>query len=147
MNEHLYVDASAAVKRYRPHEIGAELAVATMDDADTLVSSRLTYTEVGRAIDAVDYEGEDEVLARWNARWAGHQVIEVDDDIARHALSLALYHRLRSSDAIHLASALTLRVPLRFATWDARLWDAARAVGLRVVPATRPGPPAAPAAA
>lgn len=147
MNEHLYVDASAVVKRFHRHEPDAAVAVAAMDAADVLVSSRLTYTEVGRAIDAVDDEGEDATLRAWDALWSEHQVVDLSPELSAHALSLALYHRLRSSDAIHLASALTLRVPLRFATWDARLWDAARAVGLRVVPATRPGPPAAPAAA
>lgn len=142
MSEHLYVDASAVVKRYRD-EIGRDLALAAFDAADVLVSSRLTYVEVGRAIDAVAYESGQGALADWDAVWAEHQVIEVDDEIARHALALACYHRLRSSDAVHLASALTLNVPLRFATWDARLWDAARAVGLRVVPAWRPGSAAA----
>lgn len=142
MSEHLYVDASAAVKRYRDED-GRDVAIEAMDRAGILVSSRLTYVEVGRAIDAASYRDDGEMLRRWDERWEQHEVIEVDDEITRHALVLACYHRLRSSDAIHLASALTLKVPMRFATWDARLWEAARAVGLRVVPATKPGTPVA----
>jgi uncharacterized protein len=140
MNEHLYVDANVAVKLFHPHEEGAVEAAAAMEAAAVLVTSRLTYTEVGRAIDAVDYEGEAATLRAWDVLWEEHQVVELTPAISAHALSLACHHGLRSSDAIHLASALAVRnVPLRFATWDARLWDAARAVGLRVVPATRPG--------
>lgn len=137
MSEYLYVDSSAAVKRYRD-EVDRDVALGAMDGAYRLVSSRLTYVEVGRAIGAVSY-GDDAMLRRWDERWAQHVVIEVDDDVVRHALALACYHGLRSSDAVHLASALTLKVPMRFATWDARLWEAARAVGLRVVPTTKPG--------
>jgi predicted nucleic acid-binding protein len=140
VSEHLYVDASAVVKRFRD-EIDSDVAIAAMDRASVLRTSRVTFIEVGRAIGAVA-EGDEAVLRRWNMRWAEHEVIEVDDDVARHALALACYHGLRSSDAVHLASALTLKVPMRFATWDARLWEAARAVGLRVVPATKPGVPA-----
>jgi uncharacterized protein len=142
MNEYLYVDASAVVKRYRD-EVDRDEAIAAMDEATGLVSSRLTYVEVGRAISAVSYGDDLGMFNDWNAAWAEHQVIEVDDEIVAHALALACYHRLRSSDAVHLASALTLAVPMRFATWDARLWEAARAVGLRVVPATKPGLPVA----
>ena len=141
MREYLYVDASAVVKRYR-NEIGRDEAVAAMDAASGVVSSRLTYVEVGRAIQAITDDDDLTLLNDWNLAWAQHQVIEVDDEIAAHALSLACYHGLRSSDAVHLASALTLKVPMRFATWDARLWEAARAVGLRVVPTTKPGLPA-----
>jgi len=141
MTEYLYVDASAVVKRYRD-EVGRDEAVTAMDAASGVVSSRLTYVEVGRAIQAITDDDDLTLLNDWNAAWAQHQVIEVDDEIVAHALSLACYHGLRSSDAVQLASALTLKVPMRFATWDARLWEAARAVGLRVVPTTKPGLPA-----
>lgn len=56
---------------------------------------------------------------------------------------LARSHPLRAADAIHLASALSLAPEgpgtLSFACWDGRLWKAASALGLSVVPATRPG--------
>ena len=139
MNEHLYVDASAVVKRFRDED-GSGMAIDAMERAGTLTTSRLTYVEVGRAIGASGYD-DGGALRLWDARWAEHEVIELDDAIARHALALACHHPLRSSAAVHLSSALTLKVPMRFATWDARLWEAARAVGLRVVPGTKPGSP------
>lgn len=135
MTAALYVDSSAALKRYFP-EAGAQEAVAAMNGAD-LVASRLTQVEVGRSLARADGDA-DGALASWARAWHMHQVIELDEAIAEHAIALAAHHGLRSLDAIHLASALTLAVPLRFATWDRRLWDGARSVGLRTVPADRP---------
>jgi hypothetical protein len=51
--------------------------------------------------------------------------------IITHAADLAERHRLRSLDAVHLASALALGDPeVVLATWDADLGSAARAEGL-----------------
>jgi predicted nucleic acid-binding protein len=45
-----------------------------------------------------------------------------------------VHHGIRSLDALHLASALALGgMPMRFATWDRGLAEAARGVGLQVV--------------
>lgn len=139
MTNALYVDSSAALKLYLQDEDGGGEAVAAMGSAD-LVASRLTQVEVGRSLARAvrDSRLADRVLDSWAAVWRQHEVIELDEAIADHAIALAAHHGLRSLDAIHLASALTLSVPLRFATWDRRLWDAARAVGLRTVPAERP---------
>lgn len=133
MNESLYVDSSAVIKRFVP-ELGSEEAISAMDEAATLVASRVAYVEVWRTVAKVSEAATD----RWDQLWPEHQVVELTPDVAEHAASLAAYHGLRSLDAIHLASALTLKSAMRFATWDARLWDAAAAVGLRRVPAERP---------
>lgn len=59
--------------------------------------------------------------------------LEVDEVIARVAASLPLA-TLRTLDAVHLASALHLIGELdAFVTYDDRLAEAARAVGLPVV--------------
>lgn len=141
MRAALYVDSSAVVKRFRP-ETGSEEAIAEMSDALALCSSRITYIEVGRAISsrAPDLgQAPGGPREEWRAAWADFDVIDLDQAIAEHATSLAAHHGLRSADAIHLASALAVPpAPLRFATWDQRLWDAARAVGLRTVPSERP---------
>jgi len=66
----------------------------------------------------------------------GCDVVEVDRDLAERAAQVALASGLRAMDAIHLASALSLRVEgLTFATWDVRLYRAARERGLRTLPA------------
>lgn len=141
MSEALYVDSSAVVKAYALLEPGRPEALQAFARADTLATSRITYVEVSRAVVGkaqTDAEA-DRAQDLWAADWRGHHVVDVSQPIVEHAASLAAYHGLRSLDAIHLASALALpSAPLRFATWDRRLWDGARAVGLRVVPAERP---------
>jgi uncharacterized protein len=134
VNETLYVDSSAVVKRYRD-EPGSELAVAAMDAATALATSRITFTEVARALTLHDPEGAGApVIDRWTRDWEEHEIVELDQGVATHAAALAAHHGIRSLDALHLASALALGgTPMRFATWDRRLADAARSVGLRVV--------------
>ncbi len=137
MKETLYVDSSAIAKRYLD-EPGSEEAVAASVLARIVVTSRIAFTEVARAITRDEPLGVDApVYAGWEADWEAHQIVEVTQDIAEHAARLADQHELRTLDALHLASALSVTtVPLRFATWDRRLHAAARAAGLRVVPAS-----------
>jgi len=64
---------------------------------------------------------------------SGLQFIELDAETTEVAGSVAPA-RLRSLDAIHLASALAVAPELDgFVTYDARLADATRAAGLEVV--------------
>ena len=137
MKETLYADSSAIVKRYRD-ETGSDEAVQAMRDARVVATSQITFTEVARALLLGDADGfESAIVDEWERDWHGHQVVELDHPIAAHAASLASHHGIRSLDALHLASALSLGgTPLRFATWDRRLAAAARGVGLRVVPAS-----------
>lgn len=68
--------------------------------------------------------------------WSAFGILEVDQDLAEAAAGLAVRHRLRSLDALHLAAALVLpRRELVFATWDERLAAAARRERLDVSPA------------
>lgn len=133
MTEALYVDASAAIKLYR-QEPGSDVASEAMASASALAASRVTYVEVARALGRVSQQAAE----RWQQDWGFHEAIEFNQDVAEHAASLSVHHGLRSLDAIHLASALTMKTAMRFATWDARLWDAAQAVGLRTIPEERP---------
>ncbi len=133
--ETLYVDASAAVKLY-VEEPGSDEAFAAIGDAGALVASRVLYTEVGAAIPRRLTANHAAVaLTAWERLWTDFDVVEVDAHIATHALSLAQYHGLGTLDAIHLASALRVpAAPMRFATWDKTLAEAAHAVGLRTIP-------------
>jgi predicted nucleic acid-binding protein len=64
---------------------------------------------------------------------AGIHFIELDEAIAR-AAGAAVPPSLRSLDAIHLASALSVSDELdALVTYDQRLADAARAAGLSVI--------------
>lgn len=94
---------------------------------------RIGFVETVRA---VARGGEREDVARLESDWDGIDVIEVDQRLAEDAAGLAVAHRLRALDALHLAAALTIadEAPT-FVTWDARLHRAARKCGLRTLPA------------
>jgi uncharacterized protein len=63
-------------------------------------------------------------------------VIPVDTVLVEQASEAAERHRLRALDAIHLATAVTVRDrSLVVATWDGELARAARDVGLATAPA------------
>lgn len=135
----LYVDASAMVKVF-VHEDASDIATDAIQGAASLISSQLLYTEVGSALNR-RLEGEtlDRSFDEWEFAWPSYRVVALDQQIASHALGLAVAHNLGTLDAIHLASVLRIpAVPVKFATWDRALWDAARAVGLRTVPHDRP---------
>jgi predicted nucleic acid-binding protein len=74
--------------------------------------------------------------------WRDLVIVELDEELAGLAGRLTRSHPLRAGDAIHLASALSLAADdpaaLTLATWDQRLWHAARAMGFSVFPAAPP---------
>jgi predicted nucleic acid-binding protein len=95
-----------------------------------LISSRIGAVELRRVA-----AKQDEQLAepQVGAILANMLIVEIDDGVAE-AAGAVQPTSLRTLDAIHLASALTLAPELdALVTYDARLADAARAAGLTVV--------------
>jgi uncharacterized protein len=128
----LYLDASALVKRY-VEEVGSDEIVAAMSRADTCSICRVGYVETIRA---VARGGEPEDVKRAKGDWIGFDVVEVDRGMAEYAAQVSVETGLRALDALHLAAALSVSTEsLTFATWDTRLYRAARAHGLRTLPA------------
>ena len=126
-----YLDSSALVK----------LAVAEPESGALrrylrrrrpMVSSALARTEVLRAL---LLEG-DEGLARGRTVLTRVELIRVNDRILNAAATL-LPADVRSLDAIHLATALQLATDLgRVVTYDERMLDAAKRLGIRAVAPT-----------
>lgn len=130
----IYADASALVKLVLP-EPESEALRTYLSGAD-LVSSDLVVTEVPRAVRRA--VGNDASLALDSLmRRAG----ELIDAIALHPVDRPLLMgagalaepRLRSLDAIHVASAVSLDPIAAFVTYDERQAAVARLVGLRTV--------------
>jgi hypothetical protein len=128
MPSYAYLDASAIVKLA---VIEAETAALETDAAsrDGLLSSRLGATEARRA------------ARRAGNRRVIHQIDEVLESLVLVELTPAIVSRaglvgppeMRTLDALHLATALSLTLPsLDFITYDRRLASAAAAAGLRV---------------
>jgi predicted nucleic acid-binding protein len=122
----LYLDSSAIVKLVaREPETPALVEAVRADPA--VVSSALAWTEVVRAVRRA--RGR---VDRARAVLEGIALAPIDDAILRGAGDLAPA-RLRTLDAIHLATALTLAEDLTtLVTYDERLAEAAARAGIAV---------------
>jgi predicted nucleic acid-binding protein len=132
----LFADSSALVKVYLA-ERDSETAGRAVAGARQVAASRIAQTEVtGRLL---RYDAAHDHIKRFTALWSEVAVVEVDEPLCLHAAQLTADRGLRTLDALHLASALAVADDdLVVATWDRRLWDAARAEGLAVLPDERP---------
>lgn len=123
-----YVDSSAIVK-LAGREPESAAARRYLRGKHPLACSALAHTEVRRALLPFGTEAVArgvEVLRRFD-------IVRISERILREAGTLPPAG-LRSLDAIHLASARALGADLaRVCTYDDRMAEAARALGLRVV--------------
>jgi predicted nucleic acid-binding protein len=129
MARYAYLDSSAIVKLVFAE---AETASLERDLADRagLMSSRLGATELLRA---ARRQSNRRVLQQTEDVLDALVMMDVTTPILKRAAALEP-HDLRTLDAIHLATALSVGIPdLDFLTYDRRLADAARAQGLSVV--------------
>jgi hypothetical protein len=128
----LYLDASALVKRYVDEEGRGEVLRA-MENASAWSICRIGFVETARA---VGLAVGPKAVEKFEREWPAFDVVEVDQDLAKHAARLTRSAELRTLDALHLAAALALGGDdLTVATWDVRLSSAARDHGLETVPA------------
>jgi len=121
-----FLDASAIVKLVL-HEPESQALIDFLDTRTGVEASELSIAEVGRAVrrfvpDFDEIEALDGIVLH-----------KVTPDVLRLAARLAP-PGMRTLDAIHLASALSpASGDVQMVTYDARLAEAARAHGLRVV--------------
>ncbi len=125
----VYLDSSALVKLVVPED-GTDALRAWLSSRPGVVSSSIAVTEVRRAVGRVSTRRSLSDRARL-----------VLDGVALLAVDLAVLEtaaglkppELRTPDAIHVASALSLGADLlAFVTWDERQEVAARRAGLPV---------------
>jgi predicted nucleic acid-binding protein len=141
-----YLDSSALVKLLITED-GSDLLDQVFDTASELHSCRIAYPETRAAIAAawrssrLDDAGHHRVRVVLDSMiWPELDIVEVTPSLAATAGDLAETWSLRGFDALHFAAALEVAGPdASMVTWDRRLWRAAQAVGLRVLPADLPG--------
>lgn len=125
-----YLDASALVK-LATLEAETEALREHLVAFEQRSTSRLATVEVPRALARKGTGGAG--VEAFQAAFEGMIVIDLDEQIAAIAAALDPV-ALRSLDAVHLASAMSIGDDLdAIVTYDVRLADAARAVGLIVV--------------
>ena len=128
MTTRVYLDASAALKLVVAEPESQALA-EYLAGGHRRVSSRVLDVEVTRAVRRLRPDAEDQAHALLTAL----ELLELNLEVTTRA-SVIEPGSLRSLDAIHLASALSLGSELdAFVTYDTRQADAARAAGLEVV--------------
>lgn len=124
-----YLDTSAAVKLVQEERGSAALLTWMAERERMLASSSLLHTELLRAT----RRSRPDLLAQARALLDHVTLLDVGWDVCERAGLLEL-GGMRSLDAVHLASALAFVEELEgIVTYDARLRDAALAIGLQVV--------------
>ena len=121
-----YVDASAIVKLIVP-DAESEALVSSLRTFDDLVTSVIAHVEVARALRRTGLDPDlvmtIDVLSRFATVALDHTVVE----LARHLEP----PRLRSLDAIHIASAISLGIEdLAFVAYDQLCLEGAARAGL-----------------
>jgi len=121
-----YLDASAVVKLVIDEPESMTL-VHWYHETDRIITSRVGVVEVRRAVNRREHD-QSQLLAVLERL----EVFEVDSEVDRLASGI-MPLALRTLDAIHLATALSIPGVGAFVTYDDRLADAARAAGLPLV--------------
>ena len=123
----VYLDTSAAMKLLVEEKESAELAdhlQQRTEDGDTLVASLLLHTELhcaaNRRTEYIEHESVSDVLS---------VIALVDIENGDLTTAPLLPGRLRSADAVHLATALRLNARA-MVVYDTELRAAARTAGL-----------------
>jgi hypothetical protein len=126
----VYLDSSALLKLVLSERETPALREAISQWPDR-VSSVLLHIECRRIV--LRAGNPPAVVAKLEQELAGVAAIRLDEPVQKLAAMIGP-PGLRSLDAIHLASALSIGdYPGAFVTYDERLADAARAVGLNVL--------------
>lgn len=121
-----YFDSSAIVKLGRPERESLALIDYLDEQQPNALTTVLADVEVRRALDRLRARGADP-----GDHVRGFFLIDLSRDVRDVASKVA--PELRSLDAVHLATALSIGTDLDFVTYDDRLAAAARVEGLRVV--------------
>lgn len=109
-----YLDASAIVKRYRQEELGSDFMIQLIENASSLdefYTSFISVLEVTAAITR-RIEAKDrlnEILSRFNRD--AQEILRLwplNQELILKAIPVVEQHKLRTGDAIHLATALDI---------------------------------------
>jgi predicted nucleic acid-binding protein len=135
----IYLDTSALIKRF-VNEKGSLLVRSLVQREPALATAKIAYAEIFAGLTRKLREGNLAkaqyalVCRQFDRDWHAYIRVELGDDLLFLARDLIQRHPLRGFDAVHLASALTLKTALgediTFAAADGRLLKAAKAENL-----------------
>lgn len=135
-----YLDTSALIKRFIA-EKGSVLVRTLVTRTGPVATAKIAYAEVYAGLTRKRRDGHlsdrlyAQVCRQFERDWQAYIRVDLRDEILALARDLIQRHPLRGFDAIHLASALSLKGALGedlvFAAADGRLLRAAEAERLR----------------
>ncbi len=131
-----YIDSSLFLKLLFD-EPGTSQAQMLWDSDPVLISSRLLRIEAratlarGKLDGRITQQKAKVVTKTFDDLWARLTVLEISEQVAESACEIAESTRLRSLDAIHLASAMAVSADL-FGSSDVQLCNAASELGFAV---------------
>lgn len=129
-----YLDTSALIKRF-VKEKGSPLVQSIVKRGEPVATAKIAYAEIFAGLTRKLREGHlpktlyGLACRQFERDWQSYVRVELQDDILFLARDLVQRHPLRGFDAVHLASALSLKNALgeeiTFAAADERLLRAA----------------------
>ena len=131
-----YFDTSALIKRF-VNEKGSGLVQSILQRRDPIATAKIAYAEIFAGLTRKLREGHvsrseyDRTCRQVERDWPAYLRVELQDSTLLLARDLIQRHPLRGFDAVHLASAVSLKSALgeeiTFAAADERLLRAAQA--------------------
>jgi len=136
----IYLDTSALIKRF-VNEKGSLLVQSIVQGREAIATAKIAYAEIFAALARKLRENNLSkahyavACRQFESDWQAYLRAELEDAILLLARDLIQRHPLRGYDAVHLASALRLKIALgveiTFAAADGRLLKAAEAENLK----------------
>ncbi len=136
----IYFDTSALAKKYLKKEHGRGKVVELLEsNPQHLVSSALTNLEITSALTRRQREisGFDKAMQSFSDDWESFIVWSIDDTLIASAANLIRLYKLKAADAIHLATACSIKGHIKdrllFVSSDQELLAAANKEGFLVI--------------
>lgn len=136
----IYFDTSALAKKYLKKEKGRSKVIELLDsNPQHLASSTLTNLEITSALTRRQREisGFDKAMQSFSDDWGLFIVWTIDDALLASAVALIRLYKLKAADAIHLATACSIRKHIKdrllFVSSDQELLAAANKEGFLVI--------------
>ena len=138
----IYLDSSALVKRYT-EEAGTDFVQSILATSGLITTSKLTYPEILSALMRKVRAGEIEkktlnrIVDKFDKDWDHFLVLDFHNDLLPVVKMLIEKHPLKAADAIHLSSALWLKLSSKtdvtFVSSDSNLLKAALAEKIQLM--------------
>ena len=143
----IYADTSALVKKYIKEQ-GSDQIGEAFSKAELVGTAMITPPEMASAISTAIRRNiitEDDGVEAWNMfqkDWDAFFVVDLSQALIGQASTLVWRYALRGYDSVHLASMLAwqdaLGEDILLATYDVKLWEAAKRMDIDLIPGKVP---------